>query len=147
VPPGAPGIVALQLAFTPARFQAVLDAWGPAIVQQFVDDMPWDYLYAALYALALASWVAWLSRREGAVPSRGDLGLFMLPLIAGLCDWIENTLHLLLVTSAGPPAAWAVFLASVAASVKWGALVITLGGLLFLAGRRLMHAFKGRPTA
>ena len=127
LPSGAPTIFDLQLAFTAEKFQAVLAAWGEQNIASYVNGMWLDYLYSIAYALALASLIAWLTSRPRGEPQRWQLLLFSLPFIAGLLDWVENSLHLLMlgVLRAFPSAL--VFFASLAAAVKW-----TLAGLSIL---------------
>jgi hypothetical protein len=143
LPPGAPSIFALQLAFTAEKFQSVLAAWGETNVRAYVNGMWLDYLYPPAYALALSGWLAVLTRRADAAPSRPVLTLFAAPFLAALLDYVENTLHLLMlsVLHLTPPAL--VFLASLAAAVKW-----TLAGLslLFILALALRHLFAKGET-
>ncbi|MCI0520106.1 MAG: hypothetical protein L0Z70_07580 [Chloroflexi bacterium] len=138
LPPGAPSIFALQLAFTPERFQSVLDQWGAAAVEAFVGGMWLDYFFPIAYALALAGWIAWLAGRRGDAPRRWALALFSLPFIAGGLDWVENSLHLLMLVAlrSFPPAI--VLLASLAAAVKWALAGVLLLAVIVLALRRLV---------
>ncbi|HHB90144.1 MAG TPA: hypothetical protein ENK60_02415 [Anaerolineae bacterium] len=146
LPADAPTILHLQLAFTPQRFQAVLAAWDQAIIHEFLTTLWMDYLYAASYGLALASWLAWLSRKGNQPPSRGALTLFALPLIAGLADWLENTLHFFMIAIHHNASAHLVFLASLAASIKWLAILLSFLALLALLLRRWTAAVRRGAT-
>ncbi|MFZ5889425.1 MAG: hypothetical protein ACOYYF_18460, partial [Chloroflexota bacterium] len=128
LPPGAPTIFDLQLAFTAEKFQAVLAAWGEQNVRAYINGMWLDFLYPIAYALALSSWLAVLTHRPDRPPARLTLSLFAAPFLAALLDYVENTLHLLMlaILHTTPPAL--VLLASLAAAVKW-----TLAGLSILA--------------
>lgn len=137
LPPGAPGIFALQLAFTPQRFQFVLEQWGDDAVQHYVTGMWLDYIYPVAYSLALAGLLAWLTSRPNQAPARWQLTLFSLPLIAGLLDWVENSLHLLMLAvlhSSSSPVL--VFIASLAAAIKWTFAAISILAILVLAALR-----------
>ncbi|GAB4459351.1 MAG: hypothetical protein Kow0070_14210 [Anaerolineales bacterium] len=128
LPPGAPSIFDLQLAFTAERFQFVMAQWGEAAMQTYVTSMWLDYLSPIAYALALSAWLAVLTRRADRAPSRPALALFAAPFLAALLDYVENSLHLLMLAILHATPAALVFLASLAAAVKW-----TLAGVSVLA--------------
>lgn len=135
LPPGTPSIFDLQLAFRAEKFQAVLAAWGERNVAAYVSGMWLDFLYPLAYALALSGWIAVLTRRADTPPSRFTLALFAAPLLAALLDYVENSLHLLMLVglNTAPPAL--VFLASLAAAVKWGLAGLAILAILFLTFR------------
>ncbi len=137
LPPNAPGILDLQLAFRAERLNAVLNAWGEAGVQQYVGSMWLDYLYPLAYSVSLASFLAWLAAR----PGFWQLVLFCLPLLAGALDYVENTLHLLMFAwlLALPPAL--VFTAALAASAKWLLIAVSLAALLLLGLRKAFQVY------
>lgn len=143
LPPNAPTIFDLQLAFTAEKFQSVLAAWGEQNVAAYVNSMWLDFLYPIAYALALSGWIAVLTRRADAPPSRPALAFFAAPLLAALLDYLENSLHLLMlaVLHTAPPAL--VFLASLAAAVKWALAGIAILIILALTARRIL--IKGGP--
>lgn len=147
IPAGAPGILALQLAFSRERFLAVLAAWGPDAAGFYVTGMWLDYLYPAAYALALAGWIARLGRDRTGAPGAWGRFLFRLPLAAGLLDWLENSLHLVVLMLPAVPGAGAlVWAASLAAALKWSLAGISLLAVLGLAARRLAAAvIRRRP--
>ncbi|MBM3180143.1 MAG: penicillin acylase family protein [Chloroflexi bacterium] len=126
LPPGAPSIFDLQLAFTPQRFQFVMEQWGEAAMQNYVTGMWMDYIYPVAYSLALAGFIAWLTVRPNQPPARWHLTLFSLPLIAGLLDWVENTLHLVMLAVLHSTPFVLVFIASLAAAIKWTLAVISI---------------------
>ncbi|MDD2922267.1 MAG: penicillin acylase family protein [Anaerolineales bacterium] len=133
LPPGAPSIFALQLAFTPLRFQTVLEKWGEVAVQNYVTGMWLDYIYPVAYALALASWLAWLTASPSKPPERRILVLFSLPLLAGASDYVENTLHLLMLAVLHSTPFVLVFIASLAAAIKWVFAAVSISALLVFA--------------
>ena len=132
LPPGAPSIFDLQLAFTPQRFQFVMEQWGVAAMQNYVTGMWMDYIYPVAYSLALAGFIAWLTVRPNQPPTRWQLALFSLPLIAGLLDWVENTLHLLMLAVLHATPSALVFIASLAAAIKWTLAAISILAILLL---------------
>ena len=95
-PPNGNHIIHLQLAFTVERFRAILLGWARVIP----DSMKWlkesvlklDYLFPILYATAFASVYAAISAHDA--PSSWDLFFVAAPFVAGMLDWLENTIHL-----------------------------------------------------
>jgi len=132
LPPGAPGIFDLQLAFTPERFQFVMEQWGEAAMQNYVTGMWMDYIYPVAYAMALGSLLAWLTSRPNLPTARWHLFLFCLPFIAGGLDWVENSLHLLMLAVLHSTPSALVFLASLAAALKWILAAISILAILLL---------------
>lgn len=94
-----PDIVAIELAFTAARFEMLLKSGAPdsAICARNVAQsfLGWDMPFAPAYALLLASVFLWAERWRGApqlAAARSRLrDLYLLaPLLAGALDWLEN---------------------------------------------------------
>ena len=120
-------IVALQFSFTPDRFAAIVARWGDDGVALFRSRMWLDYLYPTAYSFLLAGL---LFRKSGK-------GTFVwVPFLAGLFDFIENTIHLKIL---GKPNLFSplfafspslVLLASLLATVKWMGILGSLGILL-----------------
>jgi hypothetical protein len=131
IPGGTTG-VELQMAFTPSRFAAVVQGWGPGVETFKTTLMILDFAFPLAYATALSSLVVLIA---GGPPAGARLWLFSLPWAAAACDWVENLLHLGLLANVhdGAAATAAAFpavlvtAASAAATVKF-ALVLT--GLL-----------------
>jgi len=94
LPPSAPSVVALQLAFTPSRMEAVLNAWGASGRQAYLLSLAPDFFYPLAYACALGAWIAFLTAIPGRAPSFWVLFLFTLPFVAAAMDYVENFLHL-----------------------------------------------------
>mgnify|MGYP001069872574 CR=1 FL=1 len=137
---GATGLE-LQKAFTPDRFAAVVSAWGDGVEAFKSSLMMLDFAFPVLYAVALSSLVALAGGREPATALRW---LFVLPWAAAALDWIENLLHLWLLsdvhTAADAAAAtfpWAAVMgASLAAMAKFALLLAASAGAVVMAVRR-----------
>ena len=131
-------IVTLQLAFTTENFQAVLDQWGEAGIALFQQTMWLDYLFPIAYAVFLGSAVARLTIRKDEAPSRRlPLSLTIMPFVAALCDYTENTLHLIILANPADLSAPLVLLASVAAAIKWLLIVVVFWGIIYFLASRL----------
>ena len=95
----------LQFAGTADRFTEVVDIWVSvngveAITNAAKTIARLDYTFPVLYGLFFASALAymWASSDD----PRWGRWLVLIPLIAGLCDMTENTLHLVLLGDLPP---------------------------------------------
>jgi hypothetical protein len=144
LPDGAPGVVDLQLAFSKSEFSRIIDLWGPAAVDQFKDTMWLDYVFPPVYAIFFASALATLTYDPERYPGWIVRGLFVLPFIAAICDWIENSLHLVILHDPASLPAALILLASVAAAIKWGLLGIAALVIVALLIRRAIALWARR---
>lgn len=129
---GTNGIVSLQLAFTQARFTEIVAGWNPDLLRTYKLALIWDYAFPFLYVPFLAGFIARafpLSDPEN--PRFLPMALFALPFDAGLLDWVENSLHVVLLNGVPPYSDTLVLLASLAALVKWTYIVIALSAVVF----------------
>ena len=104
-----PGILALQMAFTPLRFGEVIHAWPANHLLLYRQHFVADFVLLLAYA-ALGYLLATRTRAFGAVGQMGKrLARWSLPL-AAVFDALENLLHLWLteVPRFGVPLAYAV---------------------------------------
>lgn len=137
-PAGTPTVTALQLAFSGETFGDIIARWGLEGVRAFRQSTIYvDYWFPVAYALFLASLSALLTVKPGQPPSRLHLTYFALPFIGGLLDWVENTLHLILLRHPTNLSPSLVLLASLAAVAKWGLIAAAMLAVLFLGVRRL----------
>ncbi len=136
LPPSAPSVVALQLAFTPSRMEAVLNAWGASGRQAYLLSLLPDFFYPLAYAGAIGAWIALLTAIPGRAPSFWVLLLFTLPFVAAAMDYVENLFHLWMFALTDSLSPSLIFLASLAAAVKWGLVGISLLSLPPLLLRR-----------
>lgn len=92
-------VVDLQTAYTVKRFTEVLLGWSKNSGKQDAvgvmkreNIIKLDFIFPVVYALALA--FAYACARGNRNPGALDLVLFICPIIAGLFDLVENSLHL-----------------------------------------------------
>lgn len=133
---GGMSVIGLQLAFTPENFLAVVEGWGAAGVAQFQQTIWLDYLFPVAYAVLLASLLARLTAWPDRPPDRARLILFALPFVAALCDYLENALHLILLSDPPVFPAGTVLLASVVAAIKWVLIGLSAVVIVLLLIRR-----------
>lgn len=132
---GTGGVVALELALTPAQAMALIAAWpadGIAVAQRAL----WlDFAYIALYTCGLAAACTLIARHGRGGWARWGRRLILAPVVAGVLDVVEN-INLLVVLnrvgSAGSAAALSPFtvVAAICAAVKFTLIAVTLLFLL-----------------
>jgi hypothetical protein len=131
-PAGSPGVVALQLAFTKGTFANIIQQWGPSGVRAYQTSTVWiDSWFPLAYALLLSSLMAVLAARAGGRAARLGHAPFAWPWLAMVLDWLENTLHLILLRNPSDLSATWVLVASLAAAIKWGLIAVTILVLVF----------------
>lgn len=132
--PLQPNMVALQaLVFTPAEFNAILNAWGPQGVIRFRNHLPVDGVFLLCYGALgylLALHTGLFSQWSGA--ARKSVGL-MLP-IAAAFDAVENLLQWQLSVLVAPVEPLWYRVSGSASTLKW--LLI----ILFVASCALARA-------
>lgn len=128
---GTAGVVALELAFTPARTLDIIGAWpadGIAVAQRAL----WlDFAYIVLYAGGLAAACTLIARHGQGSWARWGRRLILFPVLAGILDVIENVNLLVVlyrVASAGTAATLTPFttLAAICAALKFALIAVTL---------------------
>lgn len=130
---GKTGLFTMQTRFTVESMQAVLTEWGKDGVRAYLNLMWVDFLFPAAYAVFLAS--AMMRTHNNT-----HLRAYLLPLVAGALDWVENLFHLFLLPNASQTLQpLPTFLAALAASLKWGLLFLSVGLIAFFLLRRLFR--------
>ena len=91
----------LQLSFLKQYFVTVVATWGNRGIDIFLQTIWLDFILPPAYAVLLASFYAYLnagSDEEQKEIKRKDLIHFTLPFIAALCDYLENTAHIVILS-------------------------------------------------
>lgn len=123
-----PSVVALQLAFAPDRFWAILTDWGPQGVLAFRRHFAFDHPHTLLYA-AWGALVAWRSRLCFGLSARRRWWLAATLPLAAVADLVENGCHLWLIGHAPHTLDDLVPVASTFSALKW-ALVAAFFGVM-----------------
>lgn len=111
-------IIALQFAFTKERAASVVASWSHFSIEGFIDAMLYDYFFALSYALLLYALLVRLVEKLHLGRSRYKTVL-LLPFVAALFDWFENTIEILYIKSASSISEGLFFTHSLAAGLKW----------------------------
>ena len=146
-PPGTPGVVALQLAFSTEAFRNILIQWGTSGVQAYrVSTLSVDSWFPIAYALLFASLIAVLTYQPDKAVSKSHLALFGLLFVAMLLDWMENALHLILLRDPSHLSPSLVLIASLAAAIKWGIIAFSILVVLYFFAQRIRARLVRRGT-
>ncbi len=116
--PLQPGVVALQLAFTPQAFGRIVHGWPPEHLQRYLAHLPVDGLLLVCYATfgyLLATRTALFMRRSLRVQ---QWARWLLPL-AALFDAMENLMHAWLASAPRFSVPWAYAASATSSSLKW----------------------------
>lgn len=136
--PLEPGVLQLQLAFSPRAFGAVMHFWSPQDLARYRAHLPWDFLLLGCYgAFGLL-----LTRRSGLFARHAPAARLVVASLmpaAALCDAVENALHLWLTAAPRFGVAPAYLLSGLAATLKWLLLIAFAAAVL--------HALAGRGAA
>jgi len=136
--PLQPGVVALQLAFTPTAFGRIVHSWSPEHLQRYLAHLPVDGVLLLCYGLfgyLLATRTALF--RNGTARRRRTAA-WLLP-IAALFDAVENLFHAWLASAPRFGVPWAYALSATASSLKW-LLLLAFAGLVVQALARAERA-------
>lgn len=126
--PLQPGVLVLQLAYSPRAFGAVIHAWSADDLLRYRAHLPYDFLLLACYASfgwLLASRTALFATRSAGLRR---LASWLLPLAAA-CDATENAFHWWLTEVPRFEIAWAYAVAAACAAGKW---LLSLAWLLLV---------------
>lgn len=132
--PLRPGVLVLQLAYSPRAFGAVIHAWSADDLVRYRAHLPYDFLLLACYASfgwLLASRTALFAARPAGLRR---LAAWLLPLAAA-CDATENAFHWWLTEVPRFEIAWAYALAAACAAAKWLLLLAWLLLVLYALDR------------
>ncbi len=102
------GVLSLQLAFSKEYGINIVNSWGKGGVERFTHYIISDYIYALSYSFFLALLLFQLKSR-----------IYFLPLVAGLFDWVENSMEILFTHDMIHFSTYVFFLHSLIASLKW----------------------------
>jgi hypothetical protein len=142
-PEGTPEVLELELAFTADRFDGIVDQWaeaGTLAVQQ--RNLLLDLFFPFAYGGLLTGLLGLLALPPSGEPKLGLSILLPLPLVAGVLDWLENGLLVLLLGWAVGQRQLLVAVASVVSSAKWILLLVSLMAVVCLLLKRAIQAMR-----
>ena len=136
------GVLALQLAFDREVGIEIINTWGKSGIENFKQLIFTDYIYALGYSFFFASILSVLILKKSKQNSSKYKFIIFLPFIAGLFDWIENTLELLFIHNHIQFSNTLFFIHSIIASIKWLILPIMVTLITNLSLQKNINANK-----
>ncbi len=138
------GIIPYELAFTPQRANAILEAWGPEVEPYARHSLLVDFAFMPSYALLFAGVTLLIARTAQGGLRRAGLWMVRWPFVAAVLDAVENIMLLSMLGHAGEVAAGPPLVAGAAAALKFLLLIATV--LYWLVGVIAWVVRKVRPA-
>ena len=126
------GLLALQLAFDKELGIEIISHWGAKGIAFYNRWYLVDYLYAVSYSVFLASLLSFLIFRKSKENSSLLTITPLIALVAGACDWLENTLEFVFIQNPAIFSSTLFFLHSIVAVVKWVSISIVVISIISL---------------
>jgi hypothetical protein len=132
-----PGIFSLQLALTPEQFWRVIELWGTESVSRYQSHFTYDFIHPFIYGFFGYVCVRRTSLFISMSLRSSRFFAFALP-VAGLCDLLENIIHVYLLTH-GPDAGMRLVpISGTASAIKWS-LAVIFTVVLLIQGLRTLY--------
>ena len=129
-----PSIFALQLAFTPEQFWQVIEKWGTNGVSRYQSHFIYDFIHPFIYAALGYVWVRYTTLFLAMSNGANKFFAAALP-VAGLCDLVENSIHVYLLSHGSGFGGNLVLVSGTASSIKWALAAIFIAALVTLGIR------------
>jgi hypothetical protein len=136
------GVLSLQLVFDKEVGIEIINNWTQSGIENFNKLIFTDYIYALGYSIFFASILSVLILKKSKQNILKYKLIVYLPFIAGLFDWIENTLELLFINNPIEFSNTLFFIHSIIASSKWIALPIIVTFIIKLSFQDNANANK-----
>jgi hypothetical protein len=147
---GWPDVVLLDVTtgYTAEHAEGVMAAYGPEGRSVYRRFLAMDYLFAALFAVGIGALLVFVPQRLG-LGTRVAYLAALPPLLAGLLDWVENTL-LLAMTGGGAEriasiTPWSAAITSLKMPLMNLSFLMALFALFAILGLSVWRAFR-RPV-
>jgi len=127
------GVLALQLAFDKEVGIKIISDWTQSGIENFNKFIFTDYIYALGYSIFFSSILSAFILKKSKQNIAKYKFIIYLPFIAGLFDWVENTLELLFINNPIEFSNILFFMHSIVASLKWIALPIIIISIIKLS--------------
>ena len=135
--PTGKDIISLQLTISPEKFQGIIASWSDSGVKSYLEHLYYDYFHAVIYTLFLASFSAFSFRKKRGYIPENFIRLFLFIAVPGLLDWMENSLHLWLLSGFLSDWNFWVKVSFFASLGKW----ISVGFVLFMSVWALLDSY------
>jgi hypothetical protein len=139
-PAGTPSMIDLQLAFSEAKLDDIMESWAKSGMLEVQRRSLWiDLLFPFVYSFLLSGLLAALAVPSDARPGTYLAILLTLPFVAGLLDWLENGLLLFILGQGSARSPFLILVSSTVAAAKWVLLAVTAMAILVVLARRVLQ--------
>ncbi|MBC7742427.1 MAG: hypothetical protein H7061_09530 [Bdellovibrionaceae bacterium] len=116
-------IIKFQTTLDPNYFKSVLESWGPQGVQIFLRHYYFDFFYPIAYSglLTVSIFIIFPRSRK----------LFIIPIVAGIFDIVENIAHISLIHNEKLLDTSVFYLGAISAILKWLLIILSLALIIF----------------
>jgi len=116
----------IELQVRPLHFWKIVQAWTPYELEVFLAHFKLDYIYPFFYSLFLFGLLIKTKQKFSYTP-----------LIAGICDWVENTCTLLVIKNSTLPS-FIIVISGLMSWLKWSLILVSIFKIMnyFLAGAK-----------
>jgi hypothetical protein len=138
------GVIKLQLSFDKETGIEVIDGWGKSGIEHFKQWIFTDYIYAFSYSVFFASLLSYLIVKKGKETLPVYKSAVYLAFLAGLFDWVENTIELFFVNNPSDLSNTIFSLHSIFAVMKWAAIPIAVTYIVVLLTEKNKSSVQSR---
>ncbi len=126
------GVIELQLSFNKEAGIGIIQNWGESGIANFRQWIFTDYIYAFAYSVFFASLLSMLILKKGKGSSLNYTWVVYLAFVAGILDWMENTMELIFLNNPIDFSSSLFFFHSIVAVLKWSAVPIAVAYIVIL---------------
>lgn len=135
----------LQTTFSVDTFARIVDGWiSRGLLPRYLSHYYLDLIHPLWYASALYYILQWVEQRR-AIEGKIARVVVVLPWVAGGCDVLENSMHIVMLVVLKDVTSWGVIVGALAANTKWTLVAFSLlyagSGII----RRLPRTGVGMP--
>jgi len=122
-------VILLQLMFDKHEAIELVSHWDVAVFNKWIIT---DYLYALSYTVFFVSLLSWLIKVKDIPNAHRYHILIYIAMLAGMLDWVENSLELWFLYDVEYFSATLFWIHSLLASIKWLCLPLIMFGIIKL---------------
>jgi hypothetical protein len=129
-------VIKLQLSFDKEAGIEIINSWGQSGIEQFKQWIFTDYIYAFAYSVFFASLLSFLILKKGKEIFLVYKSVVYIAFLAGIFDWVENTIELFFVNNPSDLSNTVFFLHSIVSIMKWAAIPIAVAYIVVLLTKK-----------
>jgi hypothetical protein len=130
---GALNVLALQTTFSSEMFRSIAAGWiASGDIELYYKHFYFDFFHPLWYSILLSLLIARAFTLNDVNPRFNFM--ILTPFVAGLCDLVENSIHVYILADPNRATPLLVWFSGLAANVKWFLAFLGLATAMFLIG-------------